>query len=268
MDKNLAKRLLVAAVAIPAILWLFYSGERSLIGAFVALLTVLAAFEFSRTVSDADFFSRAIFVICAFGVASASMLYNPTFGAITAVGAFMIINIILAVGKGEPVVLYKTATQLSWGLMYVALLYPFIFHVRFDFGSRGFAWIMFLLGAMWIGDTVAMWVGKSFGSRKLAPLVSPNKTMEGFVGGLAGAVILGIVFGLFDITARPTLDMALIGLALSLVGQLGDLVKSVWKRAIGVKDSSGIIPGHGGVIDRFDSLAFAAPTLWAILRYF
>jgi phosphatidate cytidylyltransferase len=112
-----------------------------------------------------------------------------------------------------------------------------------------------------------MFGGKAFGKRKLAPTVSPNKTIAGFISGLFGGVIVAVIMHFWRLpdTAFPILIGA--GVVVSIIGQLGDLVESCWKRAVEIKDSSAIIPGHGGVLDRFDSLVFSAPVLYAYLYF-
>jgi phosphatidate cytidylyltransferase len=119
--------------------------------------------------------------------------------------------------------------------------------------------LLFLFGLLWVGDTTAMWVGSALGRHKLAPTVSPNKTVEGFVGGILGALAIGVVMIFWRLDAIPWYHVLIIAFGCSIFGQLGDLVESMWKRSLGIKDSSAIIPGHGGVLDRFDSLLFAAP---------
>ena len=114
---------------------------------------------------------------------------------------------------------------------------------------------------------MAMGVGKAIGRHKFAPTVSPNKTVEGFFGGLLGGIIVAVIMRLWLLSSFDWWVLIVAGLIVSLVGQLGDLVESMWKRSYGIKDSSAIIPGHGGVLDRFDSLLFAAPALYWFLKF-
>jgi phosphatidate cytidylyltransferase len=123
---------------------------------------------------------------------------------------------------------------------------------------RGLAWVLTVILAIWVGDSVALFAGSSFGKRKLAPLISPNKSQEGAIGGLLASMVVGAVsflgFGLGD------WKLGLIaGAVIGLAGQIGDLAESVLKRQAGVKDSGSLIPGHGGVLDRIDALLFAFP---------
>ena len=108
--------------------------------------------------------------------------------------------------------------------------------------------------------------GKAFGKHKLAPTVSPNKTVEGFIGGIVGALAIAVLMYFWKLQSVGLVHVVVIGVLCSVFGQLGDLVESMWKRSLGIKDSSALIPGHGGVLDRFDSLLFAAPVLFIYLR--
>jgi phosphatidate cytidylyltransferase len=157
-----------------------------------------------------------------------------------------------------------TALRLT-GTFYVSLLVYFYLIRTLDGGQL---WILALLAAIWGGDTLAYFTGKMVGKRKLAPGISPGKTVEGAVGGLAGSVLGAyLVFLLFPSLPLPQVLAA--GLLAGVFGILGDLFESSLKRQGGIKDSGAVIPGHGGVLDRFDSMIFAAPvvyymlTLWA-----
>jgi CDP-diglyceride synthetase len=135
-------------------------------------------------------------------------------------------------------------------------------------GLRAYSWqaVLFVLVVVWAGDSAAYYAGRKFGKKKLAPVVSPKKTWEGFWGQLAGGMLLG---GLYVAVIPRTVsegsslgNIALavgIALALSVVAVIGDLVESTFKRSSGVKDSGGLLPGHGGLLDRLDSLLYSAP---------
>ena len=129
----------------------------------------------------------------------------------------------------------------------------------------GFWFLLLTFIAIWLTDTGAYLVGRSLGKRKLAPTISPNKSIEGAVGGLFFAVTATLLLGDLILPELDVIDLLMIGAVAGVVGQLGDLVESHLKRATGVKDSSAIIPGHGGVLDRFDSLILVAPTLLGYL---
>ena len=120
--------------------------------------------------------------------------------------------------------------------------------------------VMFVCLLVWAADSGAYFAGKSFGKRKMAPAVSPNKTIEGLIGGIITALIVAWVFaGLFDIQFTSPIQMIAITLITVVISVLGDLVESMFKRVSGIKDSSNLIPGHGGILDRIDSLTAAFP---------
>ena len=126
--------------------------------------------------------------------------------------------------------------------------------------------VLCLLGIVWICDSCAYYGGKRWGRRKLAPEVSPNKTWEGTISGLAGATLFGAIAGTWVLLPEfGPVRGALAGAVVSSAGQLGDLVESLWKRGAGVKDSGTFLPGHGGFYDRIDSLLFAGPVMAAFV---
>ena len=134
-------------------------------------------------------------------------------------------------------------------------------------GSNGSQFIFLLAGTVWCSDTGAYLVGRAFGKHKLGTPVSPRKTVEGTISGLVVGTLIGAVLGV--ILLKGTLswvNAAFIGLLLSVLGQLGDLSASLMKRTAGVKDSGDVIPGHGGFIDRCDSLIFSTPALYYYLE--
>ncbi|CAH1571169.1 phosphatidate cytidylyltransferase [Vibrio rotiferianus] len=127
--------------------------------------------------------------------------------------------------------------------------------------------VLYVCFLVWAADSGAYFAGKSLGKRKMAPHVSPNKTIEGLIGGIIAALIVGWLFaGWFDIQFTSPLHMVIITLITVVISVLGDLVESMFKRVSGIKDSSNIIPGHGGILDRIDSLTAAFP-VFALLYY-
>lgn len=134
----------------------------------------------------------------------------------------------------------------------------------FGAADRG-AWLMLLVAlCVWAGDTAAYFVGRSLGRKKLAPTLSPGKTVEGAVGGLVGSIVVGAGFGhWFGIPLTIGLGF---GVLAGTFGPLGDLWESALKRELGIKDFGGVMPGHGGALDRFDSLLFVAPLAFLYLR--
>ena len=127
--------------------------------------------------------------------------------------------------------------------------------------------VFLLFFVVWSSDTAAYYVGTTFGRRPLAPRVSPKKTVEGAVGGVVGALLAGFVAKAWFINRLSVIDCVILGLALGMIGILGDLVESMLKRGAGMKDSAALVPGHGGILDRVDSLLYAGPVLYYYYQF-
>lgn len=165
----------------------------------------------------------------------------------------------------EEVMRYPTGVALTlFGAVYVGFSLNFFIWLRDEWGPY---YIYFLLAVIFIGDSGAMYVGKAMGKHKLAALASPKKTVEGAVGGLLTACLGGLLIQQFLLKEAVLWKALLFALCVHLVAQISDPVESLFKRAAGVKDSSSLLPGHGGFLDRIDSLIFAAPLYYFLLRY-
>ena len=156
------------------------------------------------------------------------------------------------------------AMYTSWLLAFALVLrHPNPMHGMRDDAAIGMALLFYPLVLTWVGDSLAMTGGRTFGGPKMAPVISPNKTWSGGASGLFGTVALSViyaavVFPRVGVTVS-VLDAIVMGVVISVAGQVGDVAESLFKREVGVKDSSALIPGHGGVIDRLDSLYFVLP---------
>lgn len=149
------------------------------------------------------------------------------------------------------------------GIVYVALLFGFQIGIRM--GAAGKQWIVFLYFVIWATDIGAYSIGIPFGKHKLFPKISPKKSVEGLLGGFAAAAAMALLCRAWFMPPVGAGEAAGIGLLLAATGTIGDLVESMLKRSAGVKDSGSIIPGHGGMLDRMDSMLFAAPVLYYYL---
>lgn len=154
------------------------------------------------------------------------------------------------------------------GVIYCGILFSFVYLVNAKPSGHYLVWIIFI--GSWLSDTAAFYSGKLFGKHKLSPKVSPKKTIEGSVGGLIGATIFTGIFGVVIqnyINIMPIYNYFIIGALCGLFGQLGDLVASSIKRYVEIKDYSNLIPGHGGILDRFDSIIFSATVVFYYLTF-
>jgi len=154
------------------------------------------------------------------------------------------------------------ALTIAWAI-YIG--YALSFFLRLRASDQGLSWIIVALLGTWICDTGAYFVGSTIGKRKLCPKISPRKTWEGAIGGLISGVLAVVLLSwwLLDLAIGWGL---LLGVTLVLAATIGDLAESVIKRQVGVKDSGNLIPGHGGMLDRIDSLLFVVPAVYAVAR--
>lgn len=276
ISDELRARVLVVALITPVGIATIYLGDWYFT-AVVAAIAALTAHEFYNLVTD-----RAGRPLAWLGVPAAVLLvliaaYEPSFHVWgnRALSLLLLLGLV-AVGfsifdrsTNQPLL---SATATVSGVLYTggtlsfALLLRNLPEIRGAMPVRpieGFLLVMLPVAVTALSDTASYFVGKRFGRRRLAPRLSPGKTIEGSIGGLAGAVVTGYVAGLFmDGIGTLVLSAPLcaaIGLLLGIAGQLGDLSESLLKREAGVKDSGRLLPGHGGFLDRFDSLLFTVP---------
>ncbi|HXZ18505.1 MAG TPA: phosphatidate cytidylyltransferase [Candidatus Acidoferrales bacterium] len=151
----------------------------------------------------------------------------------------------------------------SAGLLLIAFPLSFLvpLHATHGLGPK---MMLFLLVLLWVGDSLAYFTGRAIGRHKMAEELSPGKTWEGAVANLAGSVAVGFAAGRW--IALPAIHLCAMAVLANLAGQLGDLTESAYKRAAGAKDSGSLLPGHGGMLDRVDSLIFATPVVWYYFR--
>ena len=165
----------------------------------------------------------------------------------------------------------KQVSMIFFGIIYVAITFSFIYLIRTinKFGIY-FVWLIFI--SSWGSDTFAYCTGLLFGKHKLSPILSPNKTIEGAIGGVLGSFILGVIYTylvLYKFTDNIQISSLRVGIACgigAIISMIGDLTASAIKRDYKVKDYGNLIPGHGGILDRFDSVIFTAPALYFILN--
>lgn len=283
MDRNMQTRIAFAAVAIPTALAIVWFGGWAL----VALLTAAGVLGTRELFNFAH--QRGVHPSPVLGLGAAALaapltwlvLSRPDVYVTVAdwwpyAGALWILAALTwATLRRSPDAHPLGAVTLTLvGPLYAAALPAFLLVLRHSaFGPRswaGTALVFFPLVVTWVGDSAAMSGGRAFGGPKLAPTISPGKTRSGGIAGLIGATAAGAL--LVPLALRPAgveLGVAAaagMGLLLGVVGQVGDLAESLLKREAGVKDSSHLIPGHGGVLDRFDSLIFVLPVAAFLFR--
>jgi phosphatidate cytidylyltransferase len=279
MASNMTRRVAVAAVGIPAALGLVRLGGWPLVAALAAF-AALGALEWFRLAT-----ARGVRPFTALGAVAAAAVPLVMFGLVRGalpplwIGFAAVAWLVTAMTAA---VLRRPPDAGPLGAVTVTALAPaytgligFILVFRHGAVTAPWAatWLVFLpLVTVWVCDSAAMAAGSAIGGPKFAPAVSPKKTWSGTIAGsVAGAAVAPLFSVLFLRPAGVSLDpglAALFGFVVASVGQVGDLAESLFKREAGVKDSGGVFPGHGGVLDRFDSLYWALPTGAALLTAF
>jgi phosphatidate cytidylyltransferase len=154
----------------------------------------------------------------------------------------------------------KNSAATLLGVLYLGVTLGFV--VRTRLLEHGEWLVFFLLLVTWAGDTGAYYAGTVWGRHRLAPRISPKKSVEGLAGGLFAAVMAAFLARWWFLPALSMIDCVVLGVLLTMAGLWGDLAESAMKRSVGAKDSGGVLPGHGGMLDRLDSLLFTAPTFF------
>lgn len=274
------KRLLVALVLIPIVIGAIWAGGPAL----VTLLTVasgLAAWEFfrlanvrgSRPLSGAGIVMSALIPVMVH--ARFLGLWVPSVPLVATATPLLLAAVLFARGvTGGPMAAAGTTLL---GVLYTGGMLSFAYALRYhDYvidAKGGTILVLLPVVVTWLNDTGAYFAGRAFGKRKLMPSVSPKKTWAGAYGAVIASVLTTWLFAAYvlppvaQLSMRP-LGVIVVGVALSVAAQVGDLAESMLKREAGVKDSSTLIPGHGGVLDRVDSLLFTLPVGYVLLGAF
>lgn len=272
MASDLGRRLTVAAVGIPVTVAVTYAGGL-VFAAGLATLAAVAVWEIGRMLGQRGdrFLMLPGMALAAFYPLAALLLDEGTVWAVS-IGALVLMTgiAILTIRPDERPFL-ATAETLTAAL-YVGALIGFGVPLREWFGetaARGTLYFFLPVALTWLADTAAYFGGRAFGRRKLSPVISPNKTVEGAIAALLAGPVGAWIYGtllLPDLGEwAGTAGLLVLGLVVAAAATLGDLAESALKRECGVKDSSGLLPGHGGLLDRMDSLLWSIPAAYAFL---
>jgi len=256
-----SKRLAVAAVLLP--LLYLYIMRLPMVYFFylLAAVTLLAQWEFYSMYRVSGLLKYAglasgVAILCASSYAGDRLM------TVLSASVMMIMAIRLLVKKTPLYSLHDLAAPLT-GILYAPGLLVFQAHLR----RIGPEWIIFLYATVWASDSMAYYIGKGYGKKKLYREVSPNKTVAGAFGSLLGGVLGAVLMKAVLVPATGLPQAISMGLVIGFISIIGDLIESMFKRDAGVKDSSIIIPGHGGILDKIDGSLFAGPVLYWMLTF-
>ncbi|HPN36910.1 MAG TPA: phosphatidate cytidylyltransferase [Melioribacteraceae bacterium] len=270
MKSNTLTRIIVSLVAIPLIIFLCYYGRLPFL-AFATFIGVSSYYEFYKMIIKKSAYANkylgfvAVFII----------MLNSYFKFIdfeTIVYSIVLFVLLIELFRNKNSAIFNSSVTLL-GIFYVGLFASSLVNIRELYNNNNFIYdrggliIISVLIIIWVCDSAAFFIGSALGKHKLFKRVSPNKSWEGAIAGFVFSIISVIALKSFLIDFLDWQDVIAIGIITGIFGQIGDLIESLLKRDSGVKDSSSIIPGHGGIFDRFDSLLFASPIIFIYLKY-
>jgi phosphatidate cytidylyltransferase len=266
VESSLKSRALTAGVGIPLLIVLVGWGPGWAFICFFVVLNAVALREYFAMAFPGSVSEQLWGII--FGL-SLSLVVVFSRAAEGELGLGLLLVLFFSIYLFMPGRLQVRWHRLAWtllGSVYLGYLFPhWVLLFRLPHGR---AWVFFVLLVIMMGDTAAYLVGSLFGKRKLAPAISPGKTIEGTLGYVAGSVLGGCLGASFLITEMGAIEVVALSGMLSILGQMGDLFESFIKRVFAVKDSGALLPGHGGLLDRLDSLIFPAVFATTYLKVF
>lgn len=269
---HLIPRVLVSVIAIPLILVLVYLGGVFFL-ALVSGIIILTLFEFYKLVERKGD-SPSYFWGYIYGLGILLLFYFKRLDFYPLI-SFLVVAFasIFELTKKKNNSIRNLGSTIA-GALIIGLFYSTLIGIREKFGEygsleylKGGYVIITMLAAIWICDSAAYFWGTAFGKHRLYKRISPKKSWEGAIFGFIFAMFTFIIGKLILLDFLNWYDIIYMGLVVGIIGQLGDLVESMFKRDVGVKDSSNILPGHGGILDRFDSLLFVSPFIYFYLNY-
>ncbi len=260
----LVKRVLSTLVLLPLFVAVVAAGPVWLFGVVVVVVSGLGQWELTGMFERARVRTfRGLGLVG--GVLVTASFALPMSERLALTGVLLVVFTAALRGRPGTRVEWEPAAVTVFGICYVNWLLGYGFWLRdLEAGSE---WVLLLVWVTWLGETAAYLVGSAVGRVKLAPRISPNKTVEGALAQLAVSVLAALAARAWFFGALTLREAVTVGVLLGVVGQLGDLVESALKRSVGTKDTGTIIPGHGGMLDRVDSLLFNAPVLYYYVAY-
>lgn len=273
------QRIVSALIALPLLLAILFSGNQYIIGASLYILSLIGCFELYKSFNNTDYKLDTTYKM--FGYIGTTIFYIVKLMNIN-VDSNLLLLLYSIIIIGYSMISYNNKSIGKLAITILSVIYiPYLFSYIFNIYTDNRIISNFLVGYVFIiafgSDTIACLVGKCLGKRKVTPVLSPNKSLEGFIGGILGSIILTLGYTYLLVNANIihmhlTISKIIIIIVFAALGamisQIGDLLASAIKRTNGIKDYGNLMPGHGGVLDRFDSILMVAPFVYYFLIIF
>lgn len=276
---NLLVRVATSVVLLPLLICLIVFGDAWAWAGFIVVATFLSGLEYMKMTNGLESTkTRVASVVLSLIPCVAVYLFagegapiETSYDWLAILGSFAVLVWgAFLLNCFRPRVIERASNVIASTLScscYVGMTFLFLALIKRDLGDDANAWIFTLMAMTWLSDTGAYFAGRAFGKHKLAPVLSPKKTIEGAVGGFGAALVAAFVARYIAFPDLSLLSVIVLVVVANFLAQMGDLSESLVKRSCGVKDSGHLIPGHGGLLDRVDALIFAAPWVYIFATY-
>jgi len=260
-ESSLLKRWITGLVLAPILVLIIVYGSKEIFTALVTFFILAGVWEYNHIVFGAGFVKEKIEGMVLAVIIPLVVLFGNSQQLLAVLAlSVLIVFIIFILSIKESKFDVLSVAKVIFGMIYIPFLMSYFISLRMM--PKGIEWIFFVLFLAFIGDIFALYAGKYFGKHKLVPFVSPGKTVEGLAGLVIGSTTACLIFSYYFLPEISLMQILILAVTGSIIGQLGDICESAIKRNFGFKDAGSILPGHGGVLDRLDCLIFIAPFVY------
>ena len=255
------KRWITGIIAVPLLIVAILYSSPLIFSLIITLLIAAGVFEYNSMIFKGKYlWEKTEGLVLAFLIPLSAYMGGLQLMFATVTFSFIMVFLLFLLRAKDGLADLASLARVVFGFMYIPLLISYIILLRCS--ENGIAWVFFVIVAAFAGDTSAFYAGRSLGKTKLIPAISAGKTVEGAIGSIVGTILVCLLFKALFLHDLSIIHAIILGFMGSIIGQLGDLCESTVKRTSMVKDSGFFLPGHGGILDRVDSLIFMIPFVY------